>query len=188
MRYIALIVICALQYMLANNTNNNIKDSIDIREIFFKESFAQQYDTAKIQRDPISNMEFIDFCVYPPDRSLVFGALDNGRFKGEKVRDLPFECNQNSGAKKFFIKNSNIKSTYHIFRLTIPLASFLKEEMPINNEKITLKNGSISYFWQKSKQGILRLWIIYDSQTEVRTIIFTQNGTNTESILQYLTR
>lgn len=185
MKYIVIIGICALQYMFAINETD---DFIELREKFFKESFAQQYDLAKIQKDSKTKLEFIDFCVYPPDRSLVFGALDNGRFKGEKIKDLPFECNQNSGAKKFFIKNSDIQLAYNIFRLTIPLASFLQEKMPTGNKKIALQNGSILYIWQKSHKGITRLWVIYDGTTEMRTIIFTQNGTTTESILQYLTR
>ncbi|RDU71974.1 hypothetical protein CQA66_05800 [Helicobacter aurati] len=190
MRYVLVMVVCVLQFIFAEEKSlKQAEESIQLREKFFKESFAQQYDALKIQRNSTAMLEFIDFCMYPPDRSLPFGALENGRFKGEKVTDLPFTCNQNSGAKKFFLQDSTLESAYSIFRLSVPFASFLQEYMPQKNTAITLHDSSIFYIWQRNQQNqILRLWVIYHDVTQSRTLIFTQRGKNTEVILQYLTR
>lgn len=158
-------------------------------ETFFKEAFAQSYESFKVQKDSKNGLFYIDFCAYPPDRSLPFGALDNGRFKGEKINDLPFACDKSSGAKKYFIYNSTIQSSYMIIK-TLPIASFLKD-VPTNysTEEIN-SNISITTLWQDDNKSsnIKRLWIIYRNNDLFQSciIIFSQNGKNTEVILQYI--
>ncbi|RDU62686.1 hypothetical protein CQA53_09060 [Helicobacter didelphidarum] len=180
---------------------------IEKREKFFLESLAQKYDSTKI-RITAEKLPYIDFCSYPPDRSLPYGALENGRFKGEKITDLPFACNQNSGAKKFFIKDSNISQAYYIMRFSLRWLSALDENLPPTNTSHFFsinhnnpkKRGEIHYIWQyydniqhtyqtflhQITQNPQRLWIIYNAQLQKYTIIFDTKGKDTEVIVQYL--
>ncbi|MWV61918.1 hypothetical protein DCO58_07005 [Helicobacter saguini] len=174
-------------------------DMISKRESFFTEAFAQTYDTTKINLDSKSGLEFIDFCSFPPDRSLVFGPLQNGRFHGQKVGDLPFTCNNNSGSKKIFIKNANITQSYHIIRANFS-QFLLSENMPQKTSSETFningKQNTLHYIFQnfdtKKQEYIVnerandRFWIIYSGGISRYVLIFTQKGSNTEVIMQYL--
>lgn len=173
-------------------------DMITKREKFFTEAFVQSYDAAKIKIDSKSGLESIDFCEFPPDRSLVFGALQNGRFHGEKINDLPFTCNNSSGAKKFFLKNANITQGYHIIRANFP-QFLLNENMPKTTSSETFKSDKINTFYYifesiepKSQNYTIaniaddRLWIIYSGGVSRYTLIFTKKGSGVEIIMQYL--
>ena len=155
-------------------------------ETFFKEAFAQSYETFKMQKDSKSGLSYIDFCAYPPDRSLPFGALDNGRFKGELIKDLPFTCDKSSGAKKYFIQNKNIQSSYEIIK-TLPIASFLQDTLPNKNKETIKQNSKTTILWQNDSNA-KRLWILYRNNIldQSCNIIFTQKDRHTEVILQYL--
>lgn len=164
-------------------------------EPFFKEAFAQQIESFKLKKDSITGAPYIDFCEYPPDRSLVFGALENGRFKGEKINDLPFTCNENSGAKKYFIYNKNIKQSFAIMK-KLKFLNFLTNTPSFRNEIIQNNQSTITTLWKESNQqrinkkdnDLKQLWILYrnEAQEQSCTIIFTQKDTHTEIILQYL--
>lgn len=163
--------------------SKHVRAMIQSYEAFFKESFAQGYESFKMQKDSKNGLYYIDFCAYPPDRSLAFGALDNGRFKGNHIKDLPFTCDKSSGAKKYFIQNANIHSSYYVIK-TLPIASFLPDSLPNENREISNSNGKITILWQNDSNK--RLWILYRNNLKSCTIIFTQKGSNTEVILQYL--
>lgn len=162
------------------------KDLMQNFETFFKEAFAQGYEAFKIQKDSKIGLLYIDFCSYPPDRSLPLGALDNGRFKGERIKDLPFTCDKSSGAKKYFIQNANIQSSYKIIK-TLSVASFLQDSLPNSNTEMPNSHSKITTLWQNDS-NVKRLWILYRDDVLARscTIIFTQKGKDTEVILQYL--
>lgn len=162
------------------------KDLMQNFEKFFKEAFAQGYESFKLQKDSNNGLSYIDFCAYPPDRSLPFGALDNGRFRGESIKDLPFTCDKSSGAKKYFIRNASIESSYKIIKM-LPIASFLHDTLPHGNTEILTSNSKITTLWQHDSK-VKRLWILYrdDALAKSCTIIFTQKGMDTEVILQYL--
>lgn len=174
-------------------------DMVAKREGFFREALAQKYDSTKIRIDNKTKLPFIDFCSFPPDRSLVYGALDNGRFHGQKLSDLPFTCNQTSGSKKFFIKNANIMQSYHILRANF--SQFLLPEAPpksTSSETFTMLNqtNTLYYIYQKydskaksysvANTANDRLWIIYTGGESRYSIIFSKTGSDTEVIIQYL--
>lgn len=179
----------------ANDDFSVYQSMIDAREPFFSESILQAYEITKIQRSK-NGFAFIDFCMYPPDRSLPFGPLQNGRFHGEKIKDLPFACGAQGGAKNIFIQNSNILKAYRILYDEYNL-SFLPKT-PLNTQSI---NKDSSYLiWQdydkkndrynvvSSGMNARRLWIIAIDEVYRYTIIFIQNANNTEVIIQYVLR
>lgn len=175
-------------------TKNHLLDSKQTQAIikdfepFFKEAFAQQIESFKLKKDSITGFSYIDFCEYPPDRSLTFGAFKNGRFKGEKINNLPFTCDESSGAKKYFIYNKNIEQSF----FTLKKLKFLNfiTEIPRNNEIIQSNNGTTTILWQHDDKNnkSKRLWILYRNEALHKscTIVFTQKDTYTEVILQYL--
>ena len=186
--------------MLGNiNAQELIKHELDSKqtqeiikdfEPFFKEAFVQQMESFKLKKDSITGLSYIDFCEYPPDRSLVFGALENGRFKGEKINDLPFPCDESSGARKYFIYNKDIEQSFIALKKS-KFLDFIAKNLPLKNEIIQSDKGKITTLWQKNNtknKDLKRLWILYRNEAlgQSRTIIFTQKGTHTEAILQYL--
>lgn len=180
-------MLCIVKGGAVELDSKHTSDMIKSYEGFFKEAFAQGYESFKVQKDSRSGLHYIDFCAYPPDRSLPFGALSNGRFKGEKIKDLPFTCDESSGAKKYFIQNADIKASYLAIK-KLPIASFLPELIP-NNTELSVAHGKITSVWQNSNQnrGVERLWILYrNNLLQSCNIVFTRNGKNTEVILQYL--
>ena len=159
-------------------------------EPFFKEAMAQKLESFKLKKDSITGLSYIDFCEYPPDRSLVFGALENGRFKGEKINDLPFTCDESSGARKYFIYNKDIEQSLIALK-KLKFLDFIAKNLPLKNEIIQSDKGNITTLWQKDNtknKDFKRLWILYRNETlgQSCTIIFTQKGAYTEVILQYL--
>ena len=117
-------------------------------EPFFKEAMAQKLESFKLKKDSITGLSYIDFCEYPPDRSLVFGALENGRFKGEKIADLPFPCDESSGARKYFIYNKDIEQSLITLK-KLKFLDFIAKNLPLKNEIIQSDKGNITTLWQK---------------------------------------
>ena len=159
-------------------------------EPFFKEAMAQKLESFKLKKDSITGLSYIDFCEYPPDRSLVFGALENGRFKGEKINDLPFTCDESSGARKYFIYNKDIEQSLIALK-KLKFLDFIAKNLPLKNEIIQSDKGNITTLWQKDNtknKDFKQLWILYRNEIlgQSCTIIFTQKGAYTEVILQYL--
>lgn len=171
-----------------DSINLEYKKMIESREKFFTEAFAQKFDSTKVQQDSKSGLSFIDFCRFPPDRSLPFGALQNGRFHGQKLNDLPFTCNERSGCKKFFLQNATISQSYHIIRVNFP-QFLLQSEMPKSNisETFMLNNtqNTQHYIFQNLDSNE-RLWIIFSGGFARYTLIFTQKNSDVEIIMQYL--
>lgn len=191
---IFIILCCIIMQVHATNIPNqkDFTQEIEKRKKFFKEALAQPYDKLKIRKN--ANLEYIDFCAYPPDRSLIYGALQNGRFHGQKVLDLPFACNQNSGAKKYFLRHTTIAKSYEILRQSLQL-SFLQENLPTESQVINNIHEKLYYIWEPSSnktftynstKNPMRLWIIYQSIPNKYTLIFTQNNMDTEIIVQYI--
>lgn len=193
-------LILFLCVMLSNlNAQESMKQELSTKqaqeiikefEPFFKEAMAQKLESFKLKKDSITGLSYIDFCEYPPDRSLVFGALENGRFKGEKIADLPFTCDESSGARKYFIYNKDIEQSLIALK-KLKLLDFIAKNLPLKNEIIQSNKGNTTTLWQKDNtknKDFKRLWILYRNETlgQSRTIIFTQKGAYTEAILQYL--
>lgn len=202
--------------VISSAQNIDYNAMIKEREKFFTEAIAQKYDASKISFDSINKdsispknanftkLPYIDFCAYPPDRSLTFGPLNKGRFHGEKISDLPFSCDKSSGARKFFIKDSNISQSYHILRFNYSKL-LLNENLPRANSSETFSINNVKnelhYIWQNVNGKNDRLWVIYSGGMGVLggssasenlatmsryTLIFTQKGKDVEVILQYL--
>lgn len=170
----------------SKQTQKIIKDF----EPFFKEAMAQKLESFKLKKDSITGLSYIDFCEYPPDRSLAFGALENGRFKGEKINDLPFTCDESSGARKYFIYNKDIEQSFIALK-KLKFLDFIAKNLPLKNEIIQSDKGKITTLWQKDNtknKDFKRLWILYRNEIlgQSCTIIVTQKGAYTEVILQYL--
>ncbi len=183
-------IICVYLFMIFCNAKEldsvYAQTMIQKYEPFFREALVQGYEHFKIRKDSQSGLSYIDFCMYPPDRSLPFGALDNGRFRGEQIQDLPFPCDKSSGAKKYFIHNATIESSYKIIR-SLSIAKFLADTIPSNNTITTHLYATITTLWQIDNNR-KRLWIFYRNDTLLQscTLIFTQKGKHTEVIVQYL--
>lgn len=157
------------------------------REKFFIEALVQKFDSTKAKKDSKSGLKFIDFCEFPPDRSLVFGPLNNGRFHGQKVNDLPFTCNNTSGCKKFFLKNVSIEQSYYIIRANFP-QFLLRDKLPETNlsESFVLNGARNTQHYILQNLDSKRLWIIFSGPVARYTMIFTQKGSDVEVIMQYL--
>lgn len=167
-----------------------IQNIIKEFEPFFKESFAQQMESFKLKKDFITGLSYIDFCEYPPDRSHASGALNNGRFRGEKINDLPFACDKSSGARKYFIHNKNINQIFFSLK-KLKFLDFLTKNLPVNNEIVKNNQETIITFWKQINSKDIdfkQLWILYRNETIERscTIIFTQKDKYTDVVLQYL--
>lgn len=176
---------------------------IEKREKFFIESLVQPYDSSKVRVDITSKLHYIDFCSYPPDRSLPYGSLKNGRFHGTKVNNLPFTCNQSSGARKIFIKDSTLSQAYGIVRFHYPQLTFLIQNLPSQTCTIDLdsqKQEATHYIWERYNnnkqnyevffdtfiQNADRLWVIHNQNTQKSILIFHAKGKDTEVIIQYI--